>query len=99
MPDRSTGFGTRTPAVGSRGGRYGLLLGLLGLVFASTLVAGFLAPADPAEQNRDFSFAPPTRLHFVDPKGGLHLRPFVYAIAQTPGSFGDYAEDRSRIYP
>ena len=58
-----------------------LVLGLLGVVYLSTVFAGFLAPNDPATQNRDFSFAPPTRLHFVDGTGRLHLRPFVYGLA------------------
>lgn len=74
------------------------MLGLLVLVYLSTVFAGFLAPDDPATQNRDFSFAPPTRLHFVDEAGRLHLRPFVYRLERS-GDSQEYAEDRSRIYP
>jgi len=76
-----------------------VLLGLLGLVYLSTIVAGFIAPVDPATQNRDFPFAPPTRLHFVDAERGVYLRPFVYRLTPDAGTFGEYAEDRSRIYP
>jgi peptide/nickel transport system permease protein len=99
MPRRPAGFGTLTSfAASSRGRRYRLLLGLFGAVYASTLFAGFLAPADPTTQNRDFSFAPPTRLHVVDTAGRLRLRPFTYGLARPSGGSGGYAEDRTRIY-
>jgi peptide/nickel transport system permease protein len=75
------------------------VLVLLGAVHLSTLLAGFLAPDDPLAQNRDLAFAPPTRLHFVDPAGRLHLRPFVYGVAHPSGAFEGYAEDPSRVYP
>ncbi len=75
-----------------------LWLGLLALVYLSTIFAGFLSPDDPAAQHRDLSFAPPTRLHFIDPAGRLHLRPFVYGLGRSAGDDG-YAEDRSRISP
>jgi len=81
-----------------RGRSCRLVLGLLGLVYLSTVFAGFLAPDDPATQNRDLSFAPPTRLHFVDGTSRLHVRPFVYGLARS-GDSEEYAEDRSRIYP
>ncbi|HEY1272574.1 MAG TPA: ABC transporter permease [Terriglobales bacterium] len=59
------------------------------------LLAGFFAPYDPKEQNRDSPYAPPTRFHFVG-STGFHLRPFVYAsVADQEG----YVEDRSREIP
>src|SRR3982751_1875795 len=73
-----------------------LWLGLLALVYLSTVCAGFLSPVDPAAQHRDLTLAPPTRLHFIDLAGHLHLRPFVYGLARSAGDEG-YAEDRSRI--
>lgn len=73
-------------------------LGLLALVYLATVFAGFLSPDDPAAQHRDLSFAPPSRLHFMDPAGRLHLRPFVYVLARSAGD-DVYAEDRSRISP
>src|SRR5688572_2628860 len=100
MQVRPAGLGTRPSFVARGHGRsYRLVLGLLGVVYVSTIFAGFLAPDDPATQNRDLAFAPPTRLHFVDPTGRLHLRPFVYGVARPSGGFDEYAEDRSRIYP
>ncbi len=69
-------------------------LSLLGILYASVLLAGLIAPYAPTEQNRDMPFAPPTRLHFAEATGKLHLRPFVYRLVSQPGSFGDYGEDR-----
>jgi peptide/nickel transport system permease protein len=71
----------------------------LGLVYAASVLAGFLAPYDPVEQNRTLAFAPPSRLHVVDDTGRLHLRPFVYARVPRPGTFDMYDEDRTRQYP
>jgi hypothetical protein len=33
----------------------------------------FVAPYDPTTQNRELSYAPPTRLHFIDDSSGFHL--------------------------
>jgi peptide/nickel transport system permease protein len=73
-------------------------LGLLALVYLATVFAGFLSPDDPAAQHRDLPFAPPTRLHFIDAEGRLHLRPFVYGLARAAGDEA-YIEDRSRVCP
>ena len=72
---------------------------LLALVHLAILFAGFVAPADPAAQNRDFPFAPPSRLHFIDAGGHLHLRPFIYQWTTRPDSFNEYEESLVREYP
>jgi peptide/nickel transport system permease protein len=74
------------------------LVSLLAL-HALVLLAGFFAPYDPVEQNRLHPFAPPSRLRFVDVEGRLHLRPFVYALAEAPDQPLVYREDRSRRHP
>jgi peptide/nickel transport system permease protein len=66
-------------------------IALLVLVHAAILFAGFLAPYDYAEQHRDFSYAPPTPIHFAG------LRPFVHGATQSAG--GEFLEDRSRTFP
>jgi peptide/nickel transport system permease protein len=71
-----------------------LLLAVAGL-HSALLLAGFLSPYDPALQNRDLPYAPPTRLHFTD-ASGFHLRPFVYAWT---ASVDGYQEDHERRYP
>jgi peptide/nickel transport system permease protein len=75
------------------------LLGVLALAHSAVLFAGFVAPYDPAEQNRAFSFAPPTRLHFRDTSGVVHLRPFEYALRDSLTDPGGYEEDTSEVYP
>ena len=52
---------------------------LLALHFV-LLFPGFFGPYDYAAQNRDFPFASPTRIHFADTEGRLHIRPFVYGL-------------------
>ncbi len=73
-------------------------LAVLVLAHVVALLAGFFAPYDPARQYRDFPYAPPMRLHFVDNAGAWHLWPFVYAWAPSANEFGQYEEDRSRSY-
>lgn len=59
------------------------------------LFAGFIAPYDAAEQNREFAYAPPTHKHLFD-RAGFHLRPFIYA---TSSDLSGYSEDVSHEYP
>jgi peptide/nickel transport system permease protein len=80
-----------------------VLLAALAAVHLVLLLAGFFAPYDPTAQHRALTYAPPTRLHFYD-DSGFHLRPFVYAWAnstteQDNGSGESYREDRSRRVP
>lgn len=63
------------------------------------LFAGFVAPCDPAVQKRDFPYAPPTHLHFVDLNGHWHFRPFVYAIVPSPEGLYEYRETREHESP
>jgi peptide/nickel transport system permease protein len=51
---------------------------LLALIHGAALFAPFLCPYDPVTQHREFSYAPPTRIHWIDRDGRFHLRPFVY---------------------
>ncbi len=60
--------------------------------------AGFIAPYDYARQNRDSPYAPPTRVHFVDRQGELHLVPFVYGRRPAVDGRG-YVEVPSERYP
>ncbi len=76
-----------------------VLIFVLGVLHAAVLLAGFVAPYDEASQNREMSFAPPTRVHFVDSSGHFHLRPFVYAWTQDQNNFAAYVEDHTQIYP
>jgi peptide/nickel transport system permease protein len=71
-------------------------VGLLAIVYVAAATAGFLAPYDPAEQNRRYPFAPPVKVHVLDAAGSIHRRPFVYELRPRPGTFDEYDEDRER---
>jgi peptide/nickel transport system permease protein len=62
----------------------------------AVLLAGFLSPYDPGEQDRMRAYAPPTKLHFRD-STGYHLRPFVHSVRFV--TFGEYAEDQAAAAP
>jgi len=77
----------------------GALLAATVLLHVVILAAPWVAPYDPAAQHRDFPFAPPTRLHFVDRDGRWHAQPFVCAIVHVPGTFFRYVEDCATTAP
>ena len=72
---------------------------VLAAFHAVILFAGFFAPYDYSAQNRDRVFVPPTRIHFIDGDGKLHLRPFVYGFAPEDSTPANYTIDTSRRYP
>jgi peptide/nickel transport system permease protein len=76
--------------------RAGLLL--LGLVAALTGAAPFVAPNPPDVAFRDLSFAPPTRIHVVDPAGNL-VAPYTYPQRLVSRLERRYEEDRSKPQP
>ncbi len=63
------------------------------------LFSGFFAPYDYAEQNRNLTYAPPSRLHFRDAQGMFHWRPRVCLLVERSGTFGAYDEDRNSCLP
>jgi peptide/nickel transport system permease protein len=72
------------------------LLIMLHVVF---VLGPFVAPYSSSAQNRDFPFAPPTRVHFIDVGGHFHLRPFIYAWSPRPDSLQEYDESYQQVYP
>jgi peptide/nickel transport system permease protein len=79
--------------------RIAILIAVLAGLHLILLCAGFVAPYDPATQNRDLPYAPPTRLHFKG-ASGFHWRPFVYRSTRVleGDQTGGLEEDRSREY-
>ncbi len=75
-----------------------MALAFLAMLHCAVLFAGFVAPYNPAAQDRDFPFVPPTRLHFFDAQGKFHIRPFFYEWTARPAGFYQYEEARSRRY-
>lgn len=74
-----------------------LLAIALAVLHVAVIFAGFVAPYDPATQNRELAFAPPTKVHFTDTTGHFMWRPFVRSWkADQAGS--EYQEDLSQAY-
>jgi peptide/nickel transport system permease protein len=61
--------------------------------------AGFFAPYDPAEQNREHPYLPPMKLHLVDSQGHFHARPFVYAAKSFDEALDPLERNRNEILP
>ncbi len=53
-------------------------LGILAIFLAFSIIPEFIAPYAPQQRNVKYPKGPPMGLQFVDPEGGIHLRPFVY---------------------
>ena len=72
---------------------------ILAVLHGVVAAAGFFAPYDPVEQDRDRPYLPPMRLHTLDAQGHFHLRPFFYVLRLRPNSFDQYEEDRTAAIP
>jgi peptide/nickel transport system permease protein len=75
---------------------------LLLILYVIIVFVEFFAPYDPRRNNRDFIYAPPQRLHFVDADGRFYLWPFTYAIVGEMDMETlriHYQEDTSKVYP
>ena len=76
-------------------------LAVLAVLYVSAAFAEFFAPYDIAKRYPACVFCPPQRIHFFA-DGRLHLRPFVYPLAETRDPVTlrrTYTEDRSRRLP
>ena len=72
---------------------------VLVVLHAIVAAAGFLAPYDPVEQDRERPYLPPMRIHVMDAQGHFHLRPFFYPLRLREGSFDQYQEDIASAVP
>lgn len=68
------------------------------VLYAAMLLAEFLAPYGLDQSDRNLFYAPPTGIHWVDARGRVHLRPFVYAYRVVDPSIPQYAPDTARTY-
>lgn len=80
------------------GGLTGWLL-TLGLLHTAVACAGFLAPYDPAEQDRENPYHAPTRIHVIDAHGRFHWRPFFYRDASAANSADTMLEGTAKPVP
>ncbi len=80
--------------------RLRLALGFLLPIHLAVLSARFFSPYDPDVQNRDLPYAPPTCLHWMDARGKMHLRPFIYPWVSVPEErFATYRPDLRHPMP
>lgn len=75
------------------------LIVLVGL-YASAIFADFLSPYSFKNEDRVYSYCPPTPMHIISPSGKL-TRPFVYGVSI---SFDEnhrrvYRTDHDKVYP
>jgi len=68
------------------------------VLYAAMVLAEVLAPYGLDQSDRTLFYAPPTGIHWVDARGHLHLRPFVYAYRVVDVAIPQYAADTSRTY-
>jgi peptide/nickel transport system permease protein len=61
--------------------------------------AGFFAPYDPAEQDRERPYLPPMKIHLGDTEGHFHSHLFFYALQLRSGSFDQFEESTQRVIP
>ena len=61
--------------------------------------AGFFAPYDPAEQDREHPYLAPMKVHLVDSQGHFHFRPFLYSVHAREGSFDQFEESTEQVVP
>jgi peptide/nickel transport system permease protein len=72
------------------------------LLYLLALFAPFIGPYDPQEFDKNFTFVPPSRVHFTDQNGRFRLRPFVYKLTRSVDQRTYeriYVEDKSESYP
>ena len=76
-------------------------LWLLALAVLHGIVAfaGFFAPYDPTEQDRERPYLPPMKIHLVDALGHFHLHPFFYPVHLRGQSFDQFEENTDQAIP
>lgn len=61
---------------------------VIGLLYLGALAAPFIAPYSARQQFRDFSYHPPTTVHFRDAEGRWHWRPFIHSYERAETGAG-----------
>jgi peptide/nickel transport system permease protein len=71
----------------------------LAVLHGIIVCAGFFAPYDPVEQDRERPYQPPMKIHLVDAQGHFHFRPFFYAEQLRGDSFDQFEERTEKAIP
>lgn len=72
---------------------------ILFLLYISAIFADFLSPYSFDNEDRNYSYCPPTPIHFI--KNGKIGRPFVYSVSLSFSEFHQktYTTNKNQIYP
>jgi peptide/nickel transport system permease protein len=75
--------------------------GVLLVLYLLAIFADFIAPYHYDNEVRKNSYHPPTPIHFFDPQGNFHPRPFIYRYSYRFDKFHRriYTRDTTKIYP
>ncbi|MBM3252328.1 MAG: ABC transporter permease [Candidatus Omnitrophica bacterium] len=73
---------------------------VLVLLYLGAIFADFISPYSYDNEDRDYSYCPPTKIHFINPQGKI-TRPFIYDKSSSFDQYKRriYKEDQSKIYP
>jgi len=73
---------------------------ILGVLYFCAIFADFLSPYAYDNENRLYSYCPPTRINFVQP-GGKLSSPYIYDVKLNFDKFHQrvYSVDKSQAYP
>ena len=76
-------------------------LGVLIFLYLGAIFAPFFSPYPYDEEDVEYIWAPPAKIHFFDFKRRIFFRPFVYAYRYKIDEYYQrhYYEDKSKIYP
>ena len=74
-------------------------LWVLAVLYASALFADFLAPYSFKDEDRNYSYCPPSQIHFV--RDGKIAWPFIYGVGLSYNASHArvYTTDRTQMYP
>jgi len=73
---------------------------VLVLLYLGAIFADFISPYSFDNEERNYSYCPPTKIHFIN-SDGKPTRPFIYGAKSSFDTYKrrNYREDKSEIYP
>lgn len=75
-----------------------IVTGVFLAVNCCLVLASFIAPYSPTQQHREFAYAPPAKIHFVDAAGHFHVHPFVYELEAADNGDLSYRDNPERMF-
>lgn len=77
-----------------------ICLWIIVLLYLGAIFADFISPYSYDNEARDYSYAPPTKIHYISPSGKI-TRPFIYGASSSFDEYKRriYSEDKKESYP